>query len=277
MLSRRSASGDAYGFALFANKPIVLLESFKENFAHGGAVFEVDGVVYILVQLNPYSLSGRRQEAKVVAQLASKYSTAGRAVVVMGDFNNPSPHDAKAGWHDQFDCSSPTKCPSGACNWVCEDGHINYDSVSTILQNGLFKDLHCLGENCTCQAKLPDTLCAGAVYLSRSATERCLLTPHPLGDLAFPAFFPILHRLFFPSGIACAAARVRKGLVWAYWIFQVQWACFRAAGTYGCGCEHAAPHPHPHVGVGASTPRRSTLGLCALHWGCPPGLGCLGS
>ena len=73
---------DPYGFAIFADKPIVQLATFKEHFAHGGAILEVDGVVYILTQLHPFSIPSRRLEAKIVAGFAANYTAAGRPLIV---------------------------------------------------------------------------------------------------------------------------------------------------------------------------------------------------
>ena len=143
--------GDPYHLAFMATSPIEVLEGLKKNFAHSGAIAKIDGVVYILCQLNPFDSRARETEAKIIKEKAEYYTTAGYPVVVFGDFNSLSPQDGEAGLHKEYNCS----CPNKSCEWACKDGAIDYDPVKIILSANL-TDMCWVDTNMfTCQGSYP--------------------------------------------------------------------------------------------------------------------------
>ena len=143
--------GDEYHLALMANSPIFFIEGLKKNFAHSGAVAKIDGVVYILCQLNPFNSVNREVEAKIIKEQVDKYNALGEPVVVFGDFNSLSPQDGAAGMHKNFNCS----CPDQACEWACKNGSIDYDPVSILLSANLTDLCWSNTDQFTCQSSYP--------------------------------------------------------------------------------------------------------------------------
>ena len=54
-------------------------------------LYRANSITLLRYAADPFSIASRREEARIVAQLASKYNSSGYPVIVMGDFNNPSP------------------------------------------------------------------------------------------------------------------------------------------------------------------------------------------
>ena len=82
----------------------------------------------------------------------------------MGDLNNPSPRDGAAGMHRNFDCTDTTMCPEGSCEWVCEDGRLDYDAINIILNEGLLIDLCWVGNATKCAGTYPTESVTGPRY-----------------------------------------------------------------------------------------------------------------
>ena len=72
--------GDKYHLAFMAKKPVKILRTFKDGFSHSAAAASIDGVVYILAQLNPQSPHYRAQEADILVAVAKNYTAQGLPV-----------------------------------------------------------------------------------------------------------------------------------------------------------------------------------------------------
>ena len=143
--------GDEYHLAFMSKSEIVFLEGLKKNFSHSGAIAKIEDVIYILVQLNPFSSSNREIEAQIVKEKVEKYNALGMPVVVFGDFNSLSPQDGAAGLHKDYNCS----CPNQACEWACKDGKIDYDPVNIILSANMTDLCWYDSKKFTCQGSYP--------------------------------------------------------------------------------------------------------------------------
>ena len=143
--------GDEYHLAFMAKSPITVLEGLKQNFSHSGAIAEIDDVIYVLCQLNPFSSSNRENEALIIKEKVEYYGASGKPVVVFGDFNSLSPQDGAAGFHKEYNCS----CPNQSCEWACKDGKIDYDPVNIILSANLTDLCWFNPKVFTCQGSYP--------------------------------------------------------------------------------------------------------------------------
>ncbi|MGE4300626.1 MAG: endonuclease/exonuclease/phosphatase family protein [Victivallaceae bacterium] len=80
--------------ALCAKKPIAVIKKQTEGMHHGLMLCKIDGIHYLVTHLSPFKYEQRRLETEIIADMLAPLVEKGEMVVVMGDFNTPSPFDA---------------------------------------------------------------------------------------------------------------------------------------------------------------------------------------
>lgn len=83
-----------YSIGLTSKRPFELLEIRTEGMHHGYVLAKIDGVYYMSIHYSPFKYSVRIHESELYAKRLKPLIDAGEKVIVMGDFNNPSPYDA---------------------------------------------------------------------------------------------------------------------------------------------------------------------------------------
>lgn len=87
------SKSSGYAVGLTAREPIEVIERRTDDLHHGYLHARVEGVDYLVVHLHPGSWEFRLRESRIIAAKASELMHAGRALVVLGDFNAHSAHD----------------------------------------------------------------------------------------------------------------------------------------------------------------------------------------
>jgi len=87
-------AGGGFHLALLSSKSMTVVLTDTTHFERGLIVADVAGVRFMLVHLHAQSAVERAKEAAHVRGLVAIYTAAGFPVIVLGDFNSPSPVDA---------------------------------------------------------------------------------------------------------------------------------------------------------------------------------------
>lgn len=83
-----------YSIGITSKRPFEMLEIRTDGMHHGYILAKIDGVYYMSIHYSPFSYKVRITESEVYAKRLKPLIDAGEKVIMMGDFNNPSPHDA---------------------------------------------------------------------------------------------------------------------------------------------------------------------------------------
>ena len=83
-----------YSIGITSKRPFDMLEIRTDGMHHGYILAKIDGVYYMSIHYSPFSYKVRITESEIYAKRLKPLIDAGERVIMMGDFNNPSPHDA---------------------------------------------------------------------------------------------------------------------------------------------------------------------------------------
>lgn len=83
-----------YSIGLTSKRPFEMLEVRTDGMHHGYVLAKIDGIYYMSIHLSPFKYAVRIRESEIYAKRLKPLIDAGEKVIVMGDFNNPSPYDA---------------------------------------------------------------------------------------------------------------------------------------------------------------------------------------
>ncbi len=83
-----------YSIGLTSKKPFEMLEIRTDGLHHGYVLAKIDGIYYMSIHYSPFKYSVRIRESEIYAKRLKPLIDAGEKVIMMGDFNNPSPYDA---------------------------------------------------------------------------------------------------------------------------------------------------------------------------------------
>lgn len=83
-----------YSIGLTSKRPFEMLEIRTEGLHHGYVLAKIDGVYYMSIHYSPFKYAVRIRESEIYAKRLKPLIAAGEKVIMMGDFNNPSPYDA---------------------------------------------------------------------------------------------------------------------------------------------------------------------------------------
>lgn len=83
-----------YSIGLTSKRPFEMLEIRTEGLHHGYVLAKIDGVYYMSIHYSPFKYSVRIRESEIYAKRLKPLIDAGEKIIMMGDFNNPSPYDA---------------------------------------------------------------------------------------------------------------------------------------------------------------------------------------
>ena len=83
-----------YSIAMTSKRPFEMVEMRIDGLHHGYILARIDGVYYMSIHLSPFRYSMRIRETEIYAKRLKPLIEAGEKIIMMGDFNNPSPYDA---------------------------------------------------------------------------------------------------------------------------------------------------------------------------------------
>lgn len=83
-----------YSIGLTSKRPFEMLEVRTDGMHHGYVLAKIDGIYYMSIHHSPFKYAVRIRESEIYAKRLKPLIDAGEKVIVMGDFNNPSPYDA---------------------------------------------------------------------------------------------------------------------------------------------------------------------------------------
>ncbi len=83
-----------YSIGLTSKRPFEMLEIRTDGLHHGYILAKIDGVYYFSIHMSPFKYAVRIVEGGIYAKRVRPLIAAGEKVIMMGDFNNPSPYDA---------------------------------------------------------------------------------------------------------------------------------------------------------------------------------------
>ncbi len=83
-----------YSIAMTSRRPFEMVEMRIDGLHHGYILARIDGVYYMSIHLSPFRYDTRIRETEIYAKRLKPLLEAGEKVIMMGDFNNPSPYDA---------------------------------------------------------------------------------------------------------------------------------------------------------------------------------------
>ena len=83
-----------YSIGLTSKRPFEMLEVRTDGMHHGYVLAKIDGIYYMSIHLSPFKYAVRIRESEIYVKRLKPLIDAGEKVIVMGDFNNPSPYDA---------------------------------------------------------------------------------------------------------------------------------------------------------------------------------------
>lgn len=83
-----------YSIGMTSKRPFEMLEMRIDGLHHGYILARIDGVYYMSIHLSPFRYAVRIRETEIYAKRLKPLLAAGEKVIMMGDFNNPSPYDA---------------------------------------------------------------------------------------------------------------------------------------------------------------------------------------
>ena len=83
-----------YSIGMTSKRPFEMLEMRIDGLHHGYILARIDGVYYMSIHLSPFRYAMRIRETEIYAKRLKPLLAAGEKVIMMGDFNNPSPYDA---------------------------------------------------------------------------------------------------------------------------------------------------------------------------------------
>jgi exodeoxyribonuclease-3 len=83
-----------YSVGLTSRYPIETIEKLRKGLHHGALHCRVNGIDYLVVHLNPGSIRGRREEARILTGKLEEIRLSNSRYIVLGDFNAHSPFDA---------------------------------------------------------------------------------------------------------------------------------------------------------------------------------------
>ena len=83
-----------YSIGLSSKRPFEMLEIRTDGLHHGYILAKIDGVYYFSIHMSPFRYAVRIVEGGIYAKRIKPLIAAGEKVIMMGDFNNPSPYDA---------------------------------------------------------------------------------------------------------------------------------------------------------------------------------------
>ena len=83
-----------YSIGMTSKRPFEMLEMRIDGLHHGYILARIDGIYYMSIHLSPFRYAVRIRETEIYAKRLKPLLAAGEKVIMMGDFNNPSPYDA---------------------------------------------------------------------------------------------------------------------------------------------------------------------------------------
>lgn len=131
-----------FSVGLTSVHPIEVVERALDGFHHGCLHARVAGVDVFVVHLSPFKWSVREREAEAILSRVEPLLDEGRDVVVMGDFNALSAHDASAlaSLPEQLEKSRRSDAEHGHVENL-RDGEFDFAVMQSFFDAGLV-DLH---------------------------------------------------------------------------------------------------------------------------------------
>lgn len=84
-----------YSIGLTSKRPFEMLEIRTDGMHHGYVLAKIDGIYYMSIHYSPFKYRVRIVESEIYVKRLKPLIAAGEKVIMMGDFNNPSPFDAE--------------------------------------------------------------------------------------------------------------------------------------------------------------------------------------
>lgn len=130
--------GTDYSIALTSKRPFEMIETRTDGFHHGYVLAKIDGIYYMSIHLSPFKYKVRIGETALYMERLKPLLDAGEKVIVMGDFNNPSPYDREK--YDRNEALLAARRKTDAQFEHIENlnnGNFDYQAVQQLLDGGL--------------------------------------------------------------------------------------------------------------------------------------------
>ncbi|MGE4563976.1 MAG: endonuclease/exonuclease/phosphatase family protein [Victivallaceae bacterium] len=130
--------GTDYSIALTSKRPFQMIETRTDGFHHGYVLAKIDGIYYMSIHLSPFKYKVRIGETALYLERLKPLLDAGEKVIVMGDFNNPSPYDKAK--YDQDEAMLAASRKTDAKFEHIENlnnGNFDYRATQQMLDGGL--------------------------------------------------------------------------------------------------------------------------------------------
>ncbi|WP_164667737.1 endonuclease/exonuclease/phosphatase family protein [Virgibacillus doumboii] len=123
-----------YYVGIAAKDPIEVIGCVEdEPIYHGLLQVRIKGIHFLISHLTPFESKSREKETEYIADCVRSIT---EPVVVMGDFNTLSPHDAA--FYKEMNTVEKIKRNSTQKRTHLVSGHINYKPMENLLDTGLY-------------------------------------------------------------------------------------------------------------------------------------------
>lgn len=127
-----------YSIGLTSSKPFEFLETRTFDLHHGYILAKINGIYYMSIHLSPFRYKVRRHETEIYAARLKPLLEAGEKVIMMGDFNNPSPYDAEKVNSDEKNLAiRRANDAKYAHHENLNDGFYDFQCIQTLLDIGM--------------------------------------------------------------------------------------------------------------------------------------------
>lgn len=125
-----------YSIGLTSRRPFDMLEIRTDGLHHGYVLAKIDGVYYMSIHYSPFKYKVRIVESEIYAKRLKPLIAAGEKIIMMGDFNNPSPYDAERA-NNHAAALEVRRNERAAHIENIRDGYFDFTCMNNLLRVGL--------------------------------------------------------------------------------------------------------------------------------------------